>query len=528
MPTPRLKNMVPPLIILAAAILPMLACLPNPWLWDDKEILSNRLSPENASSLVNLWQEPYWGYKSGPADTYRPLSLSLIYLERQLFGQRVIGYHLVSLLLHGVNCLLVYQVIDRLAGRSTGFATALLFAAHPVHVEAVAMVYGQLELLSFCFLMLAVWLYARSLDEDARPLDFVGSLLCILLATLCKESALMLPALLPLVRFCFPNNAPTGSGSPMPVSRLRRLGFDGLCLLATLPYLALRFNALGKLSPNAENTVSSGYSLAGRVHAVIVSVAHGLRLCSVPTGQTLYYGHLRDSVFGWPANEMLWLVIASAIAWMIVSDIGSKALLFGLGWFLIAFFPVSNVIPCGVLVAERTLYLPSLGICFIGGAFAAGSLKNRLLAPTPTKILFATLILTYSIGVFRFAGRLRDAETVWRSTVNFYPRSPLAHQLLGYAMLENHDKRVSEFSKSEIDEIDAHFQKALELNPTLTLSLVGQAQVAEMQGDWLRLESLCDALRQATPTDEAELAIIQSLLAKRRVRPMPDSADTPK
>ncbi len=105
-----------------------------------------------------------------------------------------------------------------------------------------------------------------------------------------------------------------------------------------------------------------------RINAIIVSLGHALRLCTVPTGQTVYYGHLRESIFGKPFNEIAWIVIAGALIAFLSAEIGRKRLIFGTGIFLLTFLPVSNVIPTGVLVAERTLYLPFLGVCFLMAA----------------------------------------------------------------------------------------------------------------------------------------------------------------
>ena len=255
-------------VVVLAACLPYLACLGNPWIWDDSILLAQRLAPENTSGWVDIWRQPYWG-KIGLPDTYRPLSLSLIYLERLAFGGSaapreqldggivgtdpsvhgveargkppVAAYHVVSLLLHATVSLLVMAVVGRLAGVRVGWLCALLFAVHPIHAEAVAMVYGQLELCAALFTLSAIWFYIQARQDELKPVPFALAILLAFAAACSKESALMLPALLLLVR------AVWMSGEGDLASRSRRfkrgLVWDALFLLPVLAYLLLRHDA---------------------------------------------------------------------------------------------------------------------------------------------------------------------------------------------------------------------------------------------------------------------------------------------
>src|SRR5262249_41934977 len=150
---------------------------------------------------------------------------------------------------------------------------------------------------------------------------------------------------------------------------VRGLGWDVLFVLAVVPYLVLRWRALGHLAPEAEATITLGYTAAQRVKAVVIAVGEALRLCVLPTGQGLYYGHLPEDLVGRPYAELVWVVAGVLIVVWLAGELGRRAALFGAGWFLLALFPVMNVIPTGVLVAERTLYVPSLGICFLAAAW---------------------------------------------------------------------------------------------------------------------------------------------------------------
>jgi hypothetical protein len=458
-------------LVLLAAWLPFLPGLGNPWLWDDALLLGQRLAPEHTAGFADIWRQPYWG-QVGPPDTYRPLSLSLIYLERLAFGASVLPYHLVSLLLHGGVSLLVMALAGRFAGARVGWLCALLFAVHPIHAEAVAMVYGQLELCAALWVLATLWLYLRARQDGLRPVPFALAVLLAFAAACSKESALMLPALLLLVR------AAWMSGDGNLASRARRfvrgLGWDALFLLPVLAYLLLRYDALGGLAPNPEATVTLGYSLGQRVKTVIVSVGHALRLATLPTGQTLYYGHLRDAVFGWPVDELAWIMCAvAALSWL-AGRLGRWPTLFGAGWFGLALLPVANLIPTGVLVAERTLYLPSLGVCFLLAALLGPFAAARRLAP-------AALLLAYAAMVAGVVGHWRDAETAWRTTVAAHPRSPMGQLLLGEAMVRRWQQSGAMPGEDELNAASAAFAEAYRLNPELKQALAGQAIVRQLR-----------------------------------------------
>jgi hypothetical protein len=324
----------------------------------------------------------------------------------------------------------------------------------------------------------------------------------------------MLPALMVLMRLCYHPVAESSAHVPVSKRFISGLSWEICFGLIAIPYLVLRFQALGGLAPNAANTVSAGYSTVGRIHAVIVAVAHGLRLCTVPMGQSLYYGHLRDSVFGRPTNEILWLVIAATCLWMLVSEIGRRALIFGIGWYLLALAPVANIIPSGVLVAERTLYLPSFGICFLGGALVQRFISAEIVKPAAVRLIFASVLILYASVSTVVVGRLRTAETHWRSTVLSHPRSPLAHEQLGQLILKRLVASNAPPSAPELDEANAHFQKAFELNPTLAESLVGQAIVARIKGDKAALEALYRKLIETNPQAAIQIQAIKNLLEK--------------
>lgn len=510
------------LAVLVLALVPLLGAVRVPWFWDDELLLEKRLSAANTPDLASVWSQPYWG-PVGPADVYRPLGLSWIHAQRQRFGTAVAGYHVVSLALHAACSLLVLAIASQLAGPAVGWLAALVFAAHPVHVEAVAMVYGQLELLCALGVLLAVWLALRAHagQGSAATRAWAGVIGVGALASFAKETALMLPALLALVRFCWFTPPADRQGRGL-IRFARRLGPEALCALAMLPYLIARYRVLGALTIDPALTVSGGYTPGQRLHAVIVALAHGLRLTTVPTGQTLYYGHLRDSIFGLPLLEVLWLVMAVAGVSLLRPIVGRRVLAFGLGWFLIALFPVANVIPSGVLVAERTLYLPSVGIAFVLGALAARLPSADLVPARWAPAVVSAALLLAAGTTAAVTARLGSAESQWRYTISRYPRSPLGHHLLAESMLKRWLKTATVPTAAELAEAEQEFARSLELNPENHDSLLGQGYVAYFRGDRSRLDELIARHRAASPGEAGKR---QALLGLRKQLTLSPAAD---
>jgi hypothetical protein len=446
--------------LFATCTLPFLLALPNHWVWDDKLILGERLPL--VSSIPQLWAEPFWG--SQFPDTYRPLGISLLYVQRICLGEAAWAYRVVSLLLHFAVSALVLRLAIRLTAPPIAWMAALIFAAHPVHAEAVVMTYGQLELLAALFTLLALEAYLR--DSHA---GLLASACLAFLAFCSKESALMLPALALLIRRSW-----------------RAAAF----LIPALFYLALRWSALGDLLPSPDLTLTGTFSAALRIKAVLISLGEYIRLAIWPAGQTLYYGHLRDALLTQPWSSAAWIATALVGCFSLDLKLG-KNFSFSWKWFLLALLPVLNFVPTGVLVAERTLYLPVFGIS-LAAALCIATVQKRSLQ----WILCLAILITATAAAARLVVKWRSEETLWRSTIAAHPRSPMAHVWLGQTLLsQSHDSQ-------HLAEADQSFQRALELNQELAPAMRGKAAVAADRGDcatanrWLE-----QANRISTPED---------------------------
>jgi hypothetical protein len=227
-------------------------------------------------------------------------------------------------------------------------------------------------------------------------------------------------------------------------------------------YVALRWTALGGLFPPPEQTLTYGFSLEMRIKTVVIGFGEYLRLSVLPSGQTLYYGHLRDSLLGLPWGELAWIVAGVVVLPSLARLLGWRLALTGAGWFLLGLLPVLNIVAGGVLVAERCLYLPLFGVALLAA---------RLL-PARRWVWALVLFLCAAAGTWAVT-RWRTEESLWRSTLAAHPRSPMAHVWLGRIVL----------ARGELGEAEGLFAEAGELNPDLAEAYDGQARVALARGD---------------------------------------------
>ncbi len=413
------------------SLLPFAACLPNHKIWDDFGLFNTRLA--GIEHPFHLWRENYLG-----GDAYRPFGLPFLYIESRFSGGSTVAMHIVSLLLHGCCVLALHHLLGKITTERIAWLTALLFAVHPIHAEAVAMLYGQLELLTALFSLLALSAYVESVrEESSRQLAL--ALAFAFLAACSKESGMMLPVLVVLLRVCWLR---------VPRWVTWREALFGIPVVA---YVVIRIVNLGQFYNPPTPPITEGMPFVVHANTVITSLGTLLRLTSFPTGQTLYYGHLRDDMFGRPVTELAWIFSALVLVILLVRSLGWRPVLFGAGWFLALVFPVLNILPALVVVGERNLYLALAGAALLGSAVVCETWKSGRGLQAGVFVLVMICVVDGNLVVRQW----HDPETFWRSSLASHPASPMAHVWLARELL---------LTPGHEAEAVSHFRVALELN----------------------------------------------------------------
>ncbi len=351
------------------AVLVFLNSLSNEFAVDDLFILLGNPLLRDLKTLPEALLGPYWvGKYAVGLGLWRPGVLGLFGLEWALWGDIPVGYHVVNVLLHGGVTVLVVLLLGRFLPVSAAFLAGLIFAVHPVHVEVVANVVGQAELLAAFFFLLAC-LFIQGTATKMHPGRLALVLLFFALAVLSKESAITLPGVVLLLDSSDVDLRVRDVGSYL---RKRWHLYLGLVLVAG-GVLFGRYLVLG--------TVASAYPPFGahileevpRIWTVTASWPHIFRLMFFPKDLVSDYGPAVIPVFfGWNLENMLGVglvlgtLLFSIFSWrkglMSPDRLSGRTVGWGVVWFVITLSPTANVLfLSGILLAERTLYLPSVG-----------------------------------------------------------------------------------------------------------------------------------------------------------------------
>jgi Flp pilus assembly protein TadD len=361
------------LALALAACLPYVNTLRNGFVYDDtRQILANPYL-RSLRYLTSIFTTSVWSYRGGAGGSsnyYRPAMHLLYFATYHVFGARAWGFHLVSLALHLAVTLLVFTVTRRMfyelsAGTASETTTvkpatvawvaALLFALHPIHSEAVDWIAAVTELELALFCLLAFWCFVKLPigGWSAR----IGLCASFAMALLSKEQAMTLPLLATLYEHGY---RPERQQTPGLQKAFRYAPF----WLLTGLYLVLRTRALGSFAPVRALKLAD-YQIAASALAL---TGHYLAKLVWPAKLCAYY------VFHPAWNPLAPEVLAGAASLVLCAALfillwrTARAASFGIIWIFVTLAPVLNAswMPASVF-AERYLYLPSVGFCWVAG-----------------------------------------------------------------------------------------------------------------------------------------------------------------
>lgn len=426
--------------VAAVAISASIAGLPNELVQDDVGLILQNTRIHHLSNWREVVTSPYWPAAWHP-ELYRPVTALLHAAEYELGGARPVVFRVLSYLLYAGAAGWLYLLAARLLPRFLALGVALLFAAHPVHVEAVALGVGQSELLValFALVMTSRYIVVRR-RGPLRVRDWAFLVVLYVLASLTKEQGILLPALLLAAEvFLLPGPA---------LLRGRQLwrGYGFLAAVALGLVLWRRSILGGQFAGAAVAEALEGLGLGGRALMMLRVAPEWARLLLWPANLQADYSPqeiVPSGFFGLPEALGLLLVAgAAAAAWW--GRRRAPVFSFGLVWTAIGLFPVSNLlVPTGIVLAERTLFLPSVGTMIALGGLVAAFWPRLEGSPRNRRVLGAVGAVLVVVGVARSVER----HGVWRNEgvlsvrgARDAPRSYRAQLAYGYQLFESGDR----------------------------------------------------------------------------------------
>lgn len=439
------------LILILLASLPYLNALANSFVYDDRQQILENPYVHSFRYLGRVFGSNVWSFQGaqGVSNYYRPLMTLAYLLCYKIFGQLAFGFHLMNLVLHVAIVLLLFIVTEHLfQDPLLALIVAGLFALHPIHTESVAWIAGITDLELSFFFLLTFLLYLRLADKGRetipRAMSYVAMLLAYCLALLSKEQALVLPALaIVYEHFYRPGR------SAVPFRGKLRL-YLPLCLTA-VAYVVFRLLTLGSFAPSAARRAMPWSAVL--LNAIALAGSYLGKLVW-PTHLTAFYvfheiRNLRDPhVF---AGLLALTLCAGLFVWLWRH---ARPISFAFPWIAATLAPALNArwMPAQVF-AERYLYLPSIGFCWLVGWTAAKLWRRTPSEPRSAGSVLlrrgvalglAVLGCLYAILTVERNRDWRTDEVLYRRTLEAQPDAQLIHTNLGVVYSDRGDWAAAE------------------------------------------------------------------------------------
>jgi tetratricopeptide (TPR) repeat protein len=408
------------------------------FIWDDDTFLTQNPLIRASDGIYRFWF-------TTEAPDYFPLTSTSLWLEWRLWGETAAGYHVVNVLLHMLNAILIWAVLKKLRIRGSWLA-ALIFAVHPVNVESVAWITERKNLLPMTFFLVSILAYL-AFDKSGKWRFYIFSLTAFLLALLSKTSIIMLPFVLLGLTWW-------ERGRITAKDLVRSISFFVLSLIMGGITIWFQYhNAIGSTIVRDDGFLSRLAIAARAVWFYIYKALFPLNLSFVyPRWQT-----------GEPSliNFAPLVGLAAAISiFYYYRKTWGKPFLFGLVYFLVTLFPVLGFFNIYFmkysLVADHWQYTSIIGIIALAVGLIAYTYKDwgkpyRRLAMAAAVVIISTL----SLLSWKRAETFAQPETLWKDTLTKNPECWMAHDILGANLAE----------KGQTELAIRHFRKALEIRP---------------------------------------------------------------
>ena len=408
---------------------------------------------------------------------YRPLTWITHGFDFLVWGMAAMGYHLTSLIFHVVNAVLVYFLSFRLLALGlkdaapsfsslrigAGFA-GLLFALHPLRVEAVAWVSGRSELVSGFFTLLALICYLRAVGNSSSGKSrywewLIAAWLSFALSLLSKASGVTLPLVL-LVLDVYPLKRLPARPSGWFQAETRRV----LCEKIPFVAVACAVSILGYLAKRSYNAVATldDYGVLSRLNQSLYGLGFYAWKTVAPVDLSPLYeklAYLRQ-IGLFDLKSGCFVIVVTGGLYLLRRR--WPAALASWICYVVTLGPVLGIVPYGPqVVADRYSYIAVLGWTLLAG-FGAQSIWQRRASGGLTQRVFSifngmTALLLIALGVLTWheTQMWRDSERLWRHAVRSVPQSSLARMNLGLHLVDQ--KQAAEGIQ--------HLRVAVQLDP---------------------------------------------------------------
>lgn len=427
------------LVIIGVIVVVYLPTFTGEFILDDRPLIKNNPYIREAHSLISyLSQEDGLPEGGGGSHTgyYRPLINLSYWMDYKLWGMDARGFRTTNLILHVFTALLFFRLIVLLGGdEKTALFVTLLFAIHPSNTESVSWVASRNNILVTLFGIASIQLFARGKEKPSR-IAMVLSLAAFSLALLSKEFGVLL-----LFVFFLYQRLIAGEKKGFFHEAMDYAPF----IMVLVCYFVLRGGVTGAfLSPSMTGDMWVRVCFAP--YLILVNTA----MIFLPVG-------LHSLILGYPDSLLGWEVFAglgslALLGWMIWKKRESRVVSFGLLSFLIALFPVLNILQTSAasLVSMRWLYFPMPFLLLALSRF----LQRMIRSKGPPAIIVSAVVLLYC-GIYTHIlnrGLWHDEKAFFRQEVLIHENDFYAAGLAEILLEEKHYQEAERYFRIAMKE----------------------------------------------------------------------------
>ncbi len=392
--------------------------------FDDADYITKNYHVQQGLTLSNI----KWAFISIEAANWHPLTWLSHMLDCQIFGQKARGHHLVNLLLHTINVLLLFSILKIMTGRMWQSAfVATIFAVHPLNVESVAWIAERKNVLSTIFWFLTIWGYYKYVKSRSVGW-YITTLFLFALGLMAKPMLVTIPLVLLVVDY-------------WPVGRFDGIQTDKKQLLKLIiektPFFIL--SAASCVITIAAQRTGGAIAkmdilpLTARLANAVVSYGRYIAKMFWPNKLAVIYPlELKDLTVLKVAGSVSLIIIISILA--IALSRKYKYLLTGWLFYLITLLPVIGLVQVGEQsIADRYTYVPLIGLFVIIVWWAADILRGlkyqKIIAGAAAVIIIACL----SVKTFGQLQYWKNGITLFEHTIKVTKNNSLAYYSLGFS-----------------------------------------------------------------------------------------------
>ena len=518
------QNTILVFLIFFISILVYFNSLQNEFTFDDITIIKNNLLIRDIKNTPEIFTTGYWWgglYKND--GLYRPLVILSYALNFSIHKLEPFGYHLINVLIHSLNSILIFLLIKKITNDiSISVLSSIFFAIHPIHTECVSGIIGRAELLSTFFTLLSFLMYLKTKQYlfGKRYLFYSLSLIFFALGLLSKENAITLLLILIIYDFCFNNDFKL---KHIFLGNNKMIYFYIGYVIIIVIYLLLKFALFDSILITQEisfidNPLIDQPFAQSKLTALFL-ILKGILLLVFPLNISADYSYNQIGIINTFSDIRLYVTIFFVIIILLLLIYSyrkrERLLLFSLIFYFGTVIITANLFFfVGTIFAERLLYLPSIGYCFILAillnkffVFLINRERGKHLIFL-MNIICIVIILFYSSRTIIRNFDWKNNLTIFLKTTKTSSNSAKIYMNLGIEYLSMNDLEKAlyfeskalaifpeygdalntigaiYFQKGELDKAQSYFEEAIKLNQKFFAGHSNLGLILKQKGDF--------------------------------------------